>query len=39
MMPAVPHNAECNSQKFVAGSFSKNPPIQPTRLFAAKNAR
>src|SRR6266480_1688845 len=39
MMPAVPHNAECSSQNCVAGIFSRRPPIVPTRLFAAKNAR
>src|SRR6266446_3978037 len=39
MMPAVPHSAECKSQKCVAGIFSRKPPIQPTRLFAPKKAR
>src|ERR1700682_761661 len=36
IVPTVPHNAECKSQNCVAGIFSRKPPIQPTRLFAAK---
>ena len=39
MMPAVPQSAACKSQKCVAGIFSKKPPIQPTRLFAANRCR
>src|SRR5437667_12549423 len=39
IMPAVQQNAECSSQNCVAGIFSRRPPIVPTRLFAAKNAR
>ena len=39
MMPAVPHSPACMSQNWVAAIFSRRPPIQPTRLFAAKKAR
>ncbi len=32
-------DAECKSQKCVAGIFSRKPPIQPTRLFAGKEGQ
>src|SRR5207248_1778653 len=39
VIPAIPARAACNNQNWVATIFSRKPPIQPTRLFAAKKAR
>jgi hypothetical protein len=36
---AVPHNAECNGQKFAAGIFSKKPPDPTNDVVRGKESQ